>query len=82
LTRKKEKHWQNDFSPEIAKKNKVGGTSPFATRRDMPVFIEQSILSLPRICINGGKRGYLIGIEPQVCVQLLNAKPVHCALIE
>ena len=72
-------------TPEVANRHSgylVGGTSPFATRRDMPVFIEQSILSLPRICINGGKRGYLIGIEPQVCVQLLNAKPVNCAPIE
>jgi len=48
----------------------------------MPVFIEQSILSLPRICLNGGKRGYLIGTEPRVCVQLLNAKLVNCGLIE
>jgi prolyl-tRNA editing enzyme YbaK/EbsC (Cys-tRNA(Pro) deacylase) len=48
----------------------------------MPVFIEESILSLPRICINGGRRGYLVGIEPQVCVQLLGAKPVNCALAE
>ena len=60
----------------------VGGTSPFATRRQMPVFIEESILALPRICINGGRRGYLVGIDPQVCVQLLDAKPVNCALAE
>ena len=82
MTRKKEKRLQNAFSPEMAEKDMVGGTSPFATRRDMPVYIEESILPLPRICINGGKPGYLIGIEPQVCVQLLNAKPVNCALIE
>jgi prolyl-tRNA editing enzyme YbaK/EbsC (Cys-tRNA(Pro) deacylase) len=58
----------------------VGGTSPFGTRKRMPVFIEESILALPRIAINGGRRGYLIGIEPQVCVQLLDAKPVQCSL--
>ncbi len=58
----------------------VGGTSPFATRRRMPVYIERSILALPRICINGGRRGYLVGIDPQVCVTLLGAKPVDCAL--
>ena len=46
----------------------------------MPVFIEASILDLPRITINGGRRGYLLQIDPQVCVQLLNARPVHCAL--
>jgi Cys-tRNA(Pro) deacylase len=58
----------------------VGGTSPFATRRRMPVYIERSILGLPRICINGGRRGYLVGIAPEVCLRLLNAQPVDCAL--
>jgi prolyl-tRNA editing enzyme YbaK/EbsC (Cys-tRNA(Pro) deacylase) len=58
----------------------VGGTSPFGTRKQMPVFIEETILALPRIAINGGRRGYLVGIEPQVCVTLLGAKPVQCAL--
>jgi Cys-tRNA(Pro) deacylase len=60
----------------------VGGTSPFATRKAMPVFIEETILKLPKIAINGGRRGYLIGIDPQVCVQLLKAKSVRCALTE
>jgi Cys-tRNA(Pro) deacylase len=72
-------------APEVANRHSgylVGGTSPFATRRPMPVFIEESILNLPRICINGGRRGYLVGIDPQVCVQLLDAKPVNCALAE
>ena len=72
-------------APEVANRHSgylVGGTSPFATRRAMPVFIEETILALPRICINGGRRGYLVGIDPQVCVQLLSAKPVHCALAE
>jgi Cys-tRNA(Pro) deacylase len=58
----------------------VGGTSPFGTRRKMPVYVERSILGLPRICINGGRRGYLVGIAPEVCVRLLNAKAVDCAL--
>jgi Cys-tRNA(Pro) deacylase len=72
-------------APEVANRHSgylVGGTSPFATRRSMPVFIEETILALPRICINGGRRGYLVGIDPQVCVQLLDAKPVNCALAE
>ena len=60
----------------------VGGTSPFGTRRAMPVFIERSILALPHIAINGGRRGYLLGIDPQVCVELLHAQPVDCALAE
>ena len=69
--------------PEVANRHSgylVGGTSPFGTRRDMPVYIEQTILDLPRIGINGGRRGYLVGIDPQVCVQLLGAQPVHCAI--
>ena len=72
-------------APEVANRHSgywVGGTSPFATRRAMPVYIEESILALPRICINGGRRGYLVGLDPQVCVRLLNAKPVNCALAE
>ncbi len=59
----------------------VGGTSPFATRRAMPVYIEETILALPEIAINGGRRGYLVCIDPQVCVTLLGAKSVQCALI-
>ena len=71
--------------PEVANRHSgylVGGTSPFATRKPMPVYIEESILALPKILINGGRRGYLVGLDPQVCVQLLDAKPVHCALAE
>ena len=71
--------------PEVANRHSgylVGGTSPFGTRRAMPVYIEQTILALPRIAINGGRRGYLVGLDPQVCVQLLGAKPVQCALAE
>jgi Cys-tRNA(Pro) deacylase len=71
--------------PEVANRHSgylVGGTSPFGTRREMPVFIEQSILELPRILINGGRRGYLIGIDPRVCVDALGARPVQCALAE
>ena len=69
--------------PEVANRHSgylVGGTSPFGTRKQMPVFIEETILALPRIAINGGRRGYLVGIEPQVCVTLLVGKPVQCAL--
>jgi Cys-tRNA(Pro) deacylase len=71
--------------PEVANKHSgylVGGTSPFATRKAMPVYIEQSILELPQILINGGRRGYLVQIQPQVCVTLLAAQPVQCALQE
>jgi Cys-tRNA(Pro) deacylase len=69
--------------PEVANRHSgylIGGTSPFGTRKQMPVYIEEAILALPRIAINGGRRGYLVGIEPRVCTQLLAARPVHCAL--
>lgn len=71
--------------PEVANRHSgylVGGTSPFGTRKIMPVYIEATILDLPRILINGGRRGYLVGIEPQVCVSLLTARSVQCALAE
>ena len=70
-------------APEVASRHsgyQVGGTSPFGTRRQMPVYIEQTILDLPRIALNGGRRGYLVGLDPQVCVQLLGARPVQCAI--
>jgi Cys-tRNA(Pro) deacylase len=60
----------------------VGGTSPFATKKAMPVCVEKSVLALPRIWINGGRRGYLVGIDPQVLVERLRAQPVECALDE
>jgi Cys-tRNA(Pro) deacylase len=72
-------------TPELANRHSgylVGGTSPFGTRRAMPVFIESSILELPKILINGGRRGYLVEIDPKVCVTLLGAKPVQCALAD
>lgn len=68
--------------PEVAQRHSgymVGGTSPFGTRKTMPVFLEASILELPKICINGGRRGYLVGIDPRVLPELIGARPVHCA---
>ncbi len=58
----------------------VGGTSPFGTRTSMPVYVEKSILSLDRIFINGGKRGFLIEIDPDVLKQTLNAEEVEVAI--
>jgi len=71
--------------PELANRHSgylVGGTSPFGTRRAMPVYVEETVLALPRILINGGRRGFLVEIDPQVCVQLLGARPVQCALAD
>ena len=71
--------------PDIASKHSgylVGGTSPFATRKTMPVYYEQSIADLPRLLINGGRRGYLVELAPTVCIRLLEARAVQCALAE
>ena len=68
--------------PEVAQRHsgyQVGGTSPFGVRKAMPVFVEATILELEKICINGGRRGYLVGIEPKVLTELLRARPVQCA---
>ena len=71
--------------PEVAQRHSgylVGGTSPFGVRKQMPVYIEQTILDLPRIAINGGRRGFLVQLQPLVCVELLGAQPVQCALAQ
>ena len=71
--------------PDVAQRHSgymVGGTSPFGTRKEMPVFVESTILGLPMICINGGRRGYLVGIDPKVLTAILSAVPVQCALAD
>ena len=71
--------------PDVAQRHSgylIGGTSPFALRKTMPVFVEASVLGLARICINGGRRGYLVGIAPEVLVTALGARAVHCASAE
>ena len=60
----------------------VGGCSPFGLRKPMPVFMEESILALDRILINGGKRGFLIGLPPQEVVRVVKPKLVNAALVE
>ena len=69
--------------PEVAQRHSgfiVGGTSPFGLRKAMPVYVEATALALERICINGGRRGYLVGIAPAVLTDLLGARSVNCAL--
>ncbi|TAM03822.1 MAG: Cys-tRNA(Pro) deacylase [Paraburkholderia sp.] len=71
--------------PEVANRHSgylVGGTSPFGTKKTMPVFVESSILELDAIWLNGGRRGYLVSLAPAVLVELLGAKPVQCASVE
>jgi Cys-tRNA(Pro) deacylase len=70
--------------PEVAQRHSgylVGGTSPFGFRREgVRVCVQRSVLELPRIYINGGRRGFLVGIEPAVLSAHLGATPVDCAL--
>lgn len=70
-------------SPETATRHTgyaVGGTSPFGTRRKMPVYMEKTVLNLERIYINGGKRGYLVGIAPQELVRVLRPALVEVGI--
>jgi Cys-tRNA(Pro) deacylase len=69
--------------PEVAQRHSgylVGGTSPFGTRKAMPVFVERSILSLDRLYVNGGSRGFLVGIAPADLVRVLAPTPVDAGI--
>lgn len=71
--------------PELAQRHsgyQVGGTSPFGLRKPLPIYVERSILALERLWINGGRRGYLVGIDPGVLEMKLKAQAVSCALKE
>lgn len=70
-------------APEAAQRHsgyQVGGTSPFGLRKAMPVYVEASVLALERICINGGRRGFLVGVDPRTALACVDARPVQCAL--
>lgn len=67
-------------TPETAQKHtgyKVGGTSPFGMRKKMTIYMEETIRELPIMYINGGKRGYLVGIDPKELLRVLNPILVH-----
>ena len=69
--------------PDVANRHSgylVGGTSPFGTRRQMPVYVERTILALDRIYVNGGSRGFLVGVAPADVVRVLGATPVDVAI--
>lgn len=71
--------------PEVANRHSgylVGGTSPFGTKKAMPVYVESTILDLPSIYLNGGRRGYLVSLAPAVLTTLLSARPVQCASVD
>lgn len=70
-------------APETAERHSgyiVGGTSPFGLRKPMPIYVEESILELPRIYINGGKRGFLVGLDPKDLARILKPVPVRVAI--
>lgn len=70
--------------PDVANKHSgylVGGTSPFGTKSKMPVYVERSILDLDRIYINGGRRGYLVGIDPKELMRVLAVNAVEVAAV-
>ena len=69
--------------PDVANRHSgylVGGTSPFGTRKVVPVYVERTILDLPRIYVNGGARGFLVGIAPADLVRVLNPTPVDVGI--
>jgi Cys-tRNA(Pro) deacylase len=71
--------------PEVAQRHsgyQVGGTSPFGTRKPMPVYMERSILELPRIYVNGGRRGFLVCLGPAELVRVLAPQLVEVALAD
>lgn len=71
--------------PEVATRHSgylIGGTSPFGTRKSMPVYLERSVLGLDRIYINGGRRGYLLGMAPVELTRVLSPLLVEVALEE
>ena len=71
--------------PEVANRHSgylIGGTSPFGTRKEMPVYAEKTIFALEKIYINGGRRGFLVGIVPGELMRTLKVTQVECALQE
>jgi Cys-tRNA(Pro) deacylase len=72
-------------APEVAQRHsgyQVGGTSPFGTRKAMPVYLERTVLDLDRIYINGGRRGFLVGIDPRELVRVLKPQVVEAGLAD
>jgi Cys-tRNA(Pro) deacylase len=69
--------------PDVAEKHTgylVGGTSPFGTRKSLPVYVERTVLALELVYVNGGRRGFLVALNPRAFVDVLNATPVEVAI--
>ena len=72
-------------TPEVAQRHSgylVGGTSPFGLKKTMPIWVQASVMDLPQLYINGGRRGYLLGMTASTLVHALGARPVDCAVAE
>ncbi len=72
-------------TPEVAQRHsgyRVGGTSPFGTRKKLPIYVERTVMTLTEIYINGGSRGFLVRMAPAVLTRLLNAQPVDVAIAQ
>jgi len=85
LARQIEKKRVEPCRPDIAERHsgyQVGGTSPFGLRKAIPIFVEKTILELPTVYINGGRRGFLVGIAPGEIMRVLDATTVAVALAE
>lgn len=83
LARQIDKKRIEPCAPDVAQRHsgyQVGGTSPFGLRKAMPIYVERTVLSLERIYINGGRRGFLVAIDPKELVRVAQAKPVDVAL--
>lgn len=71
--------------PEVAQRHTgymVGGTSPFGAKKKLPVYIEKTILDLPLLYINGGRRGFLVGVQPHEIMRVLAPQQVECGLAD
>jgi Cys-tRNA(Pro) deacylase len=71
--------------PDVAQRHsgyQIGGTSPFATRKSMPIYLEQTVLDLPKVYVNGGRRGYLVGMAPSELARVLKPVLVEVALAD
>jgi len=85
LARQISKKRVESCTPEVAQRHsgyQVGGTSPFGLRKAMPVYVERTVLDLERIYINGGRRGFLVAIDPKELVRVVKAVAVDVALAE
>jgi Cys-tRNA(Pro) deacylase len=85
LARQAERKRVSPCRPEVAQRHsgyQIGGTSPFGLRKPMPVYMERSILALPAIYINGGRRGYLLCLDPRAIARVLDAVLVDAALAD